>query len=228
MKRLLTFLFAFMIANTAPALATTAHTTAGDGYTPVLDFFYRAICEKWDDDVIAAADFEPYEFPDNLNDSGFVYWDINADGIDELFVLRSQGAEISPVIAGYTLADGHPVRLFSSWARNRHYLCADASIYNEGSNGASYSVHYVYDLADAQLIVREGVLSGDYEEEGETKYGWFLVDDRADFSYAEHKLISDEEAAQKIAQYQKNILNSFDNFIPFSHYKNPKHGAFTQ
>lgn len=191
---------------------------AGDGYTPILDFFYQAIAEKWDNDRIAAADFEPYEFPDNLNDSGFVYWDINADGTDELFVFRSYDAEIGPVIAGYTLVNGHPVRLFSSWARSRNYLCADGSIYNEGSNGASYSVYYVYDLIGSHLKVREGVLSGDYEEDGETKYGWFLVDERADFSYAEHMLISDEEADQRIALYQSAIISNFDNFTPFSQY----------
>lgn len=197
---------------------SNTNSNSATGYSSVLDFFYQAISEKWDNDRIAAADFEPYEFPDNLNESGFIYWDINDDGIDELFIFRGFDAEIDPLLAGYTLVNGYPVRLFSSWARNRHYLRTDGSIYNEGSNGAAYSVCYVYDLVGSQLVVREGVLSGDYEEHGETKYGWFLVDERADFSYTEHKLIPDEEAERRIALYQDSIIYQFDNYIPFSEY----------
>lgn len=189
------------------------------GYSPILDFFYQAISEKWDNDRIAAADFEPYEFPDNLNESGFVYWDINSDGIDELFILRNQDAEIGPIIAGYTLVNEYPVRILSSWARSRSYLRTDGSIYSEGSNGAAYSLYYICDFIGSQALVREGVLSGDYEEDGETKYGWFLVDESADFTYAEHQLISDEEAEQRIAHYQSMVTYQFDNFTTFEEYK---------
>ena len=191
----------------------------GKGYSPILDFFYQAISEKWDSDRIAAADFEPYEFPNSLSKSGFTYWDINDDGIDELFVFRGFDADTDPLLAGYTLVNGHPIRLFSSWARNRHYLCTNGSIFNTGSNGAAYTVCYVYDLVGHQLVIREGVLSGDYEDHGETKYGWFLVDERADFTYAEHQLISDEEAEQRIAHYQSMVTYQFDNFTTFEEYK---------
>ena len=189
------------------------------GYTPILDFFYQAISEKWDSDRIAATDFETYEFPDNIYKSGFFYWDINSDGIDELFILRNQDAEIGPIIAGYTLVNEYPVRILSSWARSRSYLRTDGSIYGEGSNGAAYSLYYICDLIGSQALVREGVLSGDYEDHGETKYGWFLVDERADFTYAEHQLISDEEAEQRIAHYQSMVTYQFDNFTTFEEYK---------
>ena len=41
------------------------------------------------------------------------------------------------------------------------------------------------------------------------------------FSYAEHKLISDEEADNRIALYQNSVINQFDNLTTFAEYKNP-------
>lgn len=198
--------------------APLTHSSTITDYSSVLDFFYQAISEKWDSQRIVDADFEPWEFPDNLYTSGFAYWDINNDGIEELFIFRNPEAEIGSIIAGYTLVNEQPVRIFSSWARSRNYLCTDGSIYNEGSNGAAYSVYYIYDLIGSQMKVREGVLSGDYEENGETKYGWFLVDERADFTYFEHKLISEQYAEEKIAFYQSSIVR-FENIISFAQYK---------
>lgn len=191
-----------------------------DSYESILHFFYQAIVEQWDFQEISSRDFEPYDFPNNLDNSGFVYWDINSDGIEELFILRRADSEISPILVGYTLVNEKPVRIFTSWARSRKHLCIDGSIYNVGSNGASYSVNYIYDLVGSHLIVREGVLSGDYVEDGITKYGWFLVTDEADFSYSEYPLIPDQEAANRIADYQANVVKQFDNFISFAEWAN--------
>ncbi|MGN0757899.1 MAG: hypothetical protein ACI4MU_01760 [Candidatus Ventricola sp.] len=190
-----------------------------DGYDSILDWFYLAISEKFDDQVIADAGFEPWEFPDDLNTSGFVYWDINTDGIDELFILRDRNAEIGSIIAGYTLVNGHPVRMFSSWARNRYYLRSDGSLYNTGSNGAAYAVHYIFDLIDSKLEVREGVLSGDCIEDKGENLSWFLVDERADFSYTDHELISQEEAQRRIESYKQSVVWKFSDFTSFAEYK---------
>lgn len=197
--------------------STADYYNSSDGYSAILDWFYHAIVEKWDDQIIVDAGFEPWEFPNDLNTSGFVYQDINSDGIDELFILRNNAA-IEPIIAGYTLVDGHPVRLFSSWARNRYYLCLDGSLYNTGSNGASYAVHYIFDLRDSQLEVREGVLSGDCIEDNGEKLSWFLVDERADFSYTDHTLISSEEAQRRIERYQQSVVQQLCNFTSFAKY----------
>lgn len=117
-----------------------------------------------------------------------------------------------------TLVNGHPVRVLESWTRSRNYLCADGSVYCEGSNGAAYTIYYIFDLVGAEFVVREGVLSGDYEENGEMKCGWFLVDKRADFSYTEHPMISDEEAMQKAQAYQNSVLFDLDGFTTFAQY----------
>ena len=194
------------------------HQGIAGGYDSILRFFYRVISEKWDDQKIADADFEPWEFPNDLNTSGFVYRDINADGTDELFILRNNNALIDTVIAGYTLVSGYPIQLFSSWTRNRYYLRSDGSLYNTGSNGAAYTVHYIYDLIGSNLEVREGVLSGDCIENNGENLSWFLVDERADFSYTDHRLISAEEAKHRIELYQQSVVHQFDGFTSFAEY----------
>lgn len=194
-----------------------------NGYSNTLNYFYQAIIEKWDTQKIVDSGFvEPYYFPCSLDKYGFVLKDLNSDGIHELIILHEDyfsGNRDTFITAIYTLVNGQPVRVLESWTRNRHYICSDGSVYNEGSNGASYSVYYILELVGPQFIVREGILSGDYEEHGETRYGWFLVDERADSSYAEHKLISDKEAEQRISQYQNSITYQLGRFITFAEYE---------
>lgn len=193
-----------------------------DGYSSILDYFYQAIIEKWDTQrIVDSGFFEPYYFPDSLNEYGFSLYDLNSDGTNELIVshkdyLNSQSNTF--ITAIYTLINNQPIRILESWTRSRNYLCADGSIYNEGSNGAAYSIHYIYDLIGSYLKIREGVLSGDYTENGETKYGWFLVDERADFTYAEHTLISDKKAEERIALYQSTVTHQLNNFTTFAEY----------
>lgn len=188
------------------------------GYSSILDFFYQVISEKWDEQRIANAGFETYDFPDNLYKSGFFYWDINSDGIEELFILRNNDAETDSVLAGYTLVNGYPYCFFSSWARSENYLLTDGRIYNTGSNGAAYCIHCIYDLVGTELILREGVLSSDYEGQKTTELLWFLVDKASGLSYEEKKLISETAAEQRISIYQSSIIHRFDNYTPFSEY----------
>lgn len=203
----------------------SGHSSSGNewgGYRSVLDHFEQAILEQWDDEKIVASGFmEPYFFPDSLDDYGFVLLDINNDRIKELIVMHTDYLnpdEYAYLTAVYTLADGVPVKVVEGRERSRFYLCADGSLYNEGSNGAAYSLYYLFDLVDSALVVREGVLSGDYSENGETCYGWFHVDERADFSYTDHPMISDEEADWRITNYQETVVHSFQHFTTFREY----------
>lgn len=198
--------------------STADYYSSSDGYSAILDWFYHAIAEKWDAQIIVDAGFEPWEFPDDLNTSGYVYQDINSDGIDELFLLRNADAEIGPIIAGYTLDDGHPVRLFSSWARSRFDLRSDGIIYNSGSSGAAYIDHYIFDLTDAELVVREGVFSNGYTKANGGSLIWFWENKKSVSSHANPMQISSKEAEQRINLYQQSVIHRFDNYTSFAEY----------
>ena len=195
------------------------------GYDSVLRFFYNAIVEKWEfEDILEYGFIEPYYFPYSLSNDGFILLDLNSDGVKELIIL-DQGyycTDGEPVFLSYiyTLKNGSPIRILESWTRSRKYICTDGSVYNTGSNGASYEVNYILDLVGSEFVVREGILSGDYEVNGELKTGWFLVDESADFTYAEHEMISEEEAYRRIKQYQESIDRQIGPFISFGEYGN--------
>ena len=199
-------------------LGSAAAVELDNLYAPVLDFFYQAISEDWDGQRLINAGLEPYGFPNDLSKSGYFYWDINSDGIEELFVYGDSEQDGMNLLAGYTLIDNQPVRLFAGFTRSCFYLCNDGSIYGEGSNGAAYSVNYIYELKNNSLTVREGVLSGDYESDGKMMHGWFLADESADFSYEEHVLISKEDALSRISGYQSSVMTCFDNTVTFAQY----------
>jgi len=198
-------------------------TDTWNSYNSILYFFYNAIIEAWDSQKIVDSGFcEPYYFPSSLQNDGFVFRDLNSDGTDELIILNSDyfsGTGETFITAIYTLKNDSPMRILESWTRNRHYICSDGSIYNEGSNGASYAVHYLLDLVGTEFIVREGVLSGDYEEHGKLQFGWFLVDERADFSYTDYEMISEKEAENRINQYLNSINYAPGQFISFEQYE---------
>lgn len=214
------------VCSTNKYYAYSEHSPQGnwDGHSKTLLYFYNAIIEEWDYQKIVDSGFcEPYYFPNSLEDYGFVLRDLNSDGIKELIILHkdyfTSNGDIF-ITAIYTLKNGISTRILESWTRNRHYILHDGSVFNEGSNGASYAVQYILDLIDSEFIVREGVLSGDYYENGETKYGWFLVDEEADFSYMDHKRISDEKAHQRISEYKKLIDYQLGDFISFKQFEN--------
>lgn len=188
------------------------------GYGGVLDFFYRAIREKRDEQIISDAGFVPPEFPGSLEHCGFVFMDINEDGVTELFIVEEDEERYDAVFAGYTLVNGYPVRLFTGWARNRYYLCKDGSIYNTGSDGASYSIHYLYKLEGAELKIQEGVFSGEYGEDAKTQISWCYTTERSAYDFERGVLISEEQAWQKIEQYESMIDTSMDGFVTFAQY----------
>lgn len=202
---------------------TNTSSDSWNGYDSILRFFYDAIIDNDGFQTDPSLHFvEPYYFPDSLNEYGFILKDLNMDGTHELIVLHRDyfldNGEPAFISYIYTLEDGFPVLILESWTRSRKYICTDGSVYNVGSNGASYEVNYILDLVDSEFVVREGVLSGDYEANGELEIGWFLVDESADFSYAEHEMVSEKEAYRRIHQYQNSIDRHIGPFISFKEY----------
>lgn len=193
-------------------------TDAWGGYGEVLECFYTVIVEEWDLEKKHSLGFvEPYYIPSSLED-GFVLKDLNADGVDELIVLSRgyfRDTMEAFLTAIYTLKDDQPVLATESWTRSRKYLCADGSIYEEGSNGAAYAVYEIDELIGSEFVLRESVRSDDVEQ---NQIGWFLLTEEMDYPIDRSLMITEEEAQRRIAEYQQTITRDIDGFTTFAQY----------
>lgn len=193
-------------------------------YDEVIELYIQAIQERWDSDKISAFGFEPVSFVGSLENDGYFFKDINHDGKNELIILpmslnngslEDGGAMIYAV---YTMQNGKPVRVLESWTRSRNYLCADGGIYNEGSDGASYSTWCIRDIKNGRIVVREGVQTTDKTlENGDIEMAYLRMTES-------HKLydgeeISEEQADADLERYQNMLLNDDSGFVPFAEYK---------
>lgn len=193
-------------------------------YDEVIELYIRALKERWDSDKISEFGFEPYCFISSLEKDGYILKDLDQDGSDELIILSRGSLESSRyqnedmLYAVYTMKNGKPIRVLDSWTRSRNYLCADGGIYNEGSDGASYSTWCIYDIRDGKNVIREGVQTTDKAlENGNIKMAYLRMTES-------HKLydgeeISEEQADADLARYQKMLLTDDRNFVSFAEYE---------
>ncbi len=135
-------------------------------YKAVLDKYYQALDECWSSTAIESnhlnyllgyfnstyTDNESdYRYsPDNrnqrLNKMGYVFYDINSDGIDELLIycVEEQGSEGGMFYDMYSVVDNQVALIVSSRERDRFYYCTDGRIFNQGETSYSYSVSATY------------------------------------------------------------------------------------
>ena len=124
------------------------------------------------------------------------------------------------VYAVYTLQNNKPVRVLESWTRSRNYLCADGGIYNEGSDGASYSTWCIRDIKNGRIVVREGVQTTDrMDENGEYLEGTVYLRMTESHDFYDGEEISEEQADADLARYQKMLLTDDGNFVSFAEYE---------
>lgn len=190
-----------------PASAGSALSAYGD----VLDWHYRCCTGIVSFDEIAEHGFEPTYCAESPDHDGFVLRDLDGDGSPELIVM-SNGSKFdvieSPVYAVYTLVDGTPARLLYSWVRNRYFLRVDGSFYNEGSNGAAYSIYGLIRVVDGGLTY-EYVLSDEDI--------WHYTTDN-DYDFSNDATIPADRAEALIAQFGSGLENDPDGFVSFAEY----------
>lgn len=98
---------------------------------------------------------------DAVNTVGYVFRDVNADTIPELFIGtfdKSGDAHTkNEIYAAYTHDGTNPVLLFSGWARNSYALTEENTFYYYGSGGAANSVFGEYAISEAGEVVCKNV-----------------------------------------------------------------------
>ena len=195
-------------------------------YDDVLDMFCRAITERWDWEKIDEMGFELDVFVGSLEKDGFILRDLNHDGTDELVILPKScigsdtGGEQGQIVAVYALSAGKPVCVLSGWNRNRHYLCKDGGIYNEGSDGAAYWTVCILDIVGTKSVVREGVQT-DYIFEGDeaVKIWHRMTEEKRMY---DGDIISEDEANADLNRYSQMLLDDSAGFVSFAEYLRTK------
>ncbi len=87
--------------------------------------------------------------------------DLDGDGAPELIIgLMTDDFFYSRIIAGlFTVEDGTPKQVFTSYTRSRYCLSSDGGFIYEGSGGAAYSDYYSCTFSDTALHIDYGVYS---------------------------------------------------------------------
>lgn len=118
-------------------------------YKDILKKHLTAINENWDSIKLEKEDMSYMYNIIQKNKIGYAYYDINADGIEELVIGEiSDGAWKGVIYDIYTTVDRKPKHVISGGSRNRYYVCDNTFVCNEYSSGACESGVRIYNLVE--------------------------------------------------------------------------------
>ena len=128
-------------------------TKGEDLYQEILEKHIRAIKEKWntqklDEENISNMYSKIANKKNALDSIGYVYFDINGDGIDELLIGGiTQGMNKGIIYDIYTMADRKPIHVISGDTKNRYFTNGYFFI-KEYSPSANENIWLTYILLD--------------------------------------------------------------------------------
>ena len=174
-------------------------------YKTILKKHTIAIKEQWDSTKLENENMS-YMYNIQKDKVGYVYYDVNADGIDELLIGEVEGGK-SVIYDIYTMVDRVPKHVVSGGARNRYYVCDDTFICNEYSSGALENGVRVYNLVEnsTELFPQVSFKCDGYEN---SKNPYFI-------SYSDEKWMN---VSKNTFNDRKKVFEKYErfNFIPLS------------
>ena len=186
-------------------------------YQDVLNKTLTAIKEGWEADRLETEKMSTMyvvvkESGDVMTNVGYLFKDINIDGIDELLVGEIDDDCKGMIYDIYTMVDRKPTHVVSGWDRNRYYILDSGLVRNEYSDGANSSGINIYNLTSnsTELFTQVAFKYDGYADE---KNPWFK-------SYSDGK--DDNPNWESIKEDEYNELdNRFGNkakldYKPFS------------
>ncbi len=173
-----------------------------DLYQSVLEKHLTAIKEKWDSSKLEK---ENMSYMYNIipkNKIGYTYFDINADGIDELLIGEIADGNWQGVIYDiYTMVNRTPQHVISGGTRDRYYVCDNSFVCNEYSSGALESGVRVYNLVENSTELFPQI---NFKYDGYTNptKPWFL-------SYSDEKW---QNLSEQDYKERKKIFEKYEKF----------------
>ena len=183
-------------------------------YKDILKKHIIAINEKWDSTKL---EHENMSYMYNviaqsasnvLEKIGYTYYDVNADGIEELLIGEIADGNWKGVIYDiYTMVNRVPKHVVSGGSRNRYYVCDDSFICNEYSSGALESGVIVYNLVENSTELYPQI-SFKYDGYENINKPWFI-------SYSDNKW---KNVNESLFNERKQIFEKYErfNFYPLS------------
>ena len=135
---------------------------------------------------------------------GWLLRNLDGDGIPELLLGADWGDGHSVIFNIYRLDGAKAVRVVDGWKRNRWYFCADGSLANECSDGASEGTYSYYRYENGALRHLETLISLD---------GWLYSDTTDHYVGGKgFRSVTEAEAAAVMDKYTYEPL-SFTSFV---------------
>ncbi|MCR5674076.1 MAG: hypothetical protein K6G16_00045 [Lachnospiraceae bacterium] len=204
-------------ASNGGQYARGAGTKGEDLYGEILKKHATAIREHWDASRLEEEDMSPMYHTMSIGDetsvldrTGYIYYDVNLDGIDELFIGEIANGEWKGVIWDlYTMVDRKPAHVTSGWDRNRFFVCTKTLLCNEYSGSAAESGWRIYGLDpnSAQLTQQVGFKIDTLANEEQP---WFIS---YDFENDEWESVTLDEWEDRKEAF--DVYERFD-YIPLS------------
>ncbi len=185
-----------------------------DLYKNILQKHIMAINEKWNSTKLEQENMSyMYNVIAQTNSNvldkiGYVYYDINADGIEELLIGEIAEGNWKGVIYDiYTMVDRKPKHVISGGDRDRYYVCNNSFLCNEYSSGALESGVSVYNLVENSTELFPQI-NFKYDEYTNSKKPYFI-------SYSDEKW---KNVSESDYYERKKIFEKYErfNFIPFN------------
>ena len=195
-----------------------------DLYHDILSKHVKAIIDKRDSDWLEKNEMsymynvvsQGVKKGENVLDKiGYVYYDVNYDGIEELLIGEISGGEWKGVVYDiYTMVNREPKHVVSGGARNRYYVCDDSFICNEYSSGADESGTSVYILVENSAELYPQV-SFKYDAYTNPDKPWFISYGN-ELNKDSWKNVDEKELKERKSVFDRYIR--FD-FIPLRNFK---------
>ncbi|MCR5265954.1 MAG: hypothetical protein K6E29_05105 [Cyanobacteria bacterium RUI128] len=192
-----------------------------DLYKDILKKHITAIKEKWDSSKLESEDMS-YMYNvvaqtsrNVLDKIGYIYYDVNGDGIDELLIGEIAKGDWKGVVYDmYTMVNRKPQHVVSGGSRDRYFVTNNVFVANEYSSGAMGIGWRIYILVENSTELFPQV-SFKYDAYADPESPWFVSygNDNNDNKWEN---VSEQTFMERIKVFEKYIRFEY---IPLSKVK---------